>query len=225
MGWQLEDELIGAFAIAAGALPAALATTVAIGAVSIGCGPSDAELEAAMQAAMWDGRSSLAQAVEEVEPAGVPVTWEPLFSANSLRTGFSVQGTYVGHMYLTIDGALLDLSRASAVSTGRSAGTTLTGIRLSLAERTDSGGWRFVERGELYPVGVDMSGTTRWVKWGGMQIELKGAPYYELGDGRWFVIEHELWVDDSAGGHKAWTYAHGDPDFNEHLLATLEDGC
>ncbi|MBT3326338.1 MAG: hypothetical protein HN396_08780 [Gemmatimonadales bacterium] len=86
-------------------------------------------------------------------------------------------------------------------------------------------GWRLVECGSLYEVGVDMSDPTRWSKWGTLQLDLPHAKHAGL-EGRWFVIGHELRVasgsDDEA--QIAFTYAHANPSVAQWLIDTFH-GC
>jgi hypothetical protein len=66
---------------------------------------------------------------------------QPAFGANSMSSGFSVRGSYRGTPTFTPDGVAIELSRAMAITDGSDDTQSLVGIRISLAERSDFGGW------------------------------------------------------------------------------------
>ena len=159
------------------------------------------------------------------EPSFADMLPRASFFANSLESTFSVRGRYAGEPLYTADGIGVELSSVSAVTDIAEGSRNLTGIRLVLAEATADGGWKVVERGPLHYVGLDMSGATRWSKRGSLLLQLPGVDYQDL-EGRWLVIEHELWdqPDPSGPGRKAYTYAHSDGSALK-LLLSEPHGC
>lgn len=222
MKWWIEDTVVAWAAIGIGAVGSVLATARPA---------PPLEVESGRQvAAPAPPESAPAPPVEAApeSPGHAPYPleeWDPsFFAANSLDTSFSITGSYEGNMRFTESGVALELSYAMAQSLGSPGSLRLRSIRLALAERTPDGGWRIVARGSPQVIGLEMANATRWTRLAPLELRLDGMEPVDLLD-RWFVIEHELRAGPENGdGDPAWTYVHGDADFVDRWLASM-DGC
>jgi hypothetical protein len=146
------------------------------------------------------------------------------FRATSKNGGFRVHGDYGGRLSLENESVRL-LVRETLIGNSLDYGPAearVSGVRLSLAERT-SEGLRVVRRGTMHVLREDLGADHGW-RLAEVVLELEGASEHETVD-RWLLIEHQIVEPGQSGTDARWVDAYVSQEPLWVLFGWAEDGC